>query len=317
MTASVVTTASHKDAAFVAGHEGLVLKAYLCPAGVVTIGFGFTMGSRVFAAWWTAKHGRPLRLGDRISAEDATMLLRRLIDEEYGAAVVSKVEPRKQHHFGGAASVSYNCGPGALNWRWAQALARGDVAESARLLTTTAVTANGRRLAGLVRRRQDEAALIRDGDYGTHSAAPQFAPSASRSSSEVKEYQAQLKTLGYYNGAIDGLAGPVTRAAVERFQTEHGLTVDGIVGPATRATLIRALDARNTGTASGGAGGVTGAAKGGADVVTGPEPTPALDGLLSALPSILAWGVGIAAIVFVAFLIFRYRGRLTGRRVPT
>jgi murein L,D-transpeptidase YcbB/YkuD len=36
---------------------------------------------------------------------------------------------------------------------------------------------------------------------------------------------------------IDGIFGPVTKSAVEEFQTERHLTVDGIVGPATWAAL--------------------------------------------------------------------------------
>jgi peptidoglycan hydrolase-like protein with peptidoglycan-binding domain len=36
---------------------------------------------------------------------------------------------------------------------------------------------------------------------------------------------------------IDGIFGPVTKSAVEQFQTDNGLAVDGIVGPATWAAL--------------------------------------------------------------------------------
>jgi peptidoglycan hydrolase-like protein with peptidoglycan-binding domain len=42
-------------------------------------------------------------------------------------------------------------------------------------------------------------------------------------------------TLSY--NQIDGSFGPVTKTAVEQFQTTNGLVVDGIVGPATWAAL--------------------------------------------------------------------------------
>jgi len=36
---------------------------------------------------------------------------------------------------------------------------------------------------------------------------------------------------------IDGIFGPVTKSAVEQFQTDSSLAVDGIVGPATWSAL--------------------------------------------------------------------------------
>ena len=42
---------------------------------------------------------------------------------------------------------------------------------------------------------------------------------------------------------VDGQAGPLTRAAVARFQGQHGLYVDGEIGPQTIAALQKALSA--------------------------------------------------------------------------
>lgn len=56
---------------------------------------------------------------------------------------------------------------------------------------------------------------------------------------DVRAMQAQLITLGYAlepYGA-DGYFGPVTHAAVQRFQQRHALAVDGIVGKRTWAVL--------------------------------------------------------------------------------
>src|SRR6185503_5125247 len=61
-----------------------------------------------------------------------------------------------------------------------------------------------------------------------------------RGSKPVRVLQRRLRTLGLRPGAVDGLFGPQTRAAVERFQHAAGLQVDGIVGPQTRGTLGRA-----------------------------------------------------------------------------
>lgn len=56
----------------------------------------------------------------------------------------------------------------------------------------------------------------------------------------VSMVQHKLQMLGYYQGQVDGIFGPITEAAVKAFQAEHGLTPDGIVGPKTMAALHQA-----------------------------------------------------------------------------
>lgn len=57
---------------------------------------------------------------------------------------------------------------------------------------------------------------------------------------EVKNLQSRLKTLGFYDGEIDGQFGAGTRNAVILFQQQHGLQADGIVGTETSAILFSA-----------------------------------------------------------------------------
>ena len=54
---------------------------------------------------------------------------------------------------------------------------------------------------------------------------------------EVTQIQTKLKRWGYYNGAIDGVYGSKTLAAVKDFQRKNGLTVDGIAGPKTLSAM--------------------------------------------------------------------------------
>lgn len=53
------------------------------------------------------------------------------------------------------------------------------------------------------------------------------------SGNEVVKIQTKLKQWGYYNGDIDGIYGSKTKAAVEKFQRNNGLSVDGIAGTNT------------------------------------------------------------------------------------
>ncbi len=61
---------------------------------------------------------------------------------------------------------------------------------------------------------------------------------ASKGSSIVRIAQEHLSNLGYYTGAADGVMGSQTKAAIKRFQREHGLKADGALGRKT----VRALE---------------------------------------------------------------------------
>ena len=67
---------------------------------------------------------------------------------------------------------------------------------------------------------------------------------------EVKQIQTRLKSWGYYNGAIDGVYGSKTQAAVKSFQRANGLTADGIAGPKTLEAI--GLPTGSTSSSSGG-----------------------------------------------------------------
>ena len=61
-------------------------------------------------------------------------------------------------------------------------------------------------------------------------------------SDSVRVLQSRLRRLGDRPGPIDGLYGPLTEGAVERFQQRHGLAVDGMVGRQTRRKLYPAAE---------------------------------------------------------------------------
>ncbi|WP_428700188.1 glycoside hydrolase family protein [Stappia sp.] len=302
----IITNLSPHGARDVVAHEGFVSRAYRDPVGVLTIGTGYTNRSKVFRNYWISTRGRPLKPGDTITREECLKILPKIVNEEYGAAVVRHIRPTRQHHYDGAASVCFNLGPGAAKWKWAKALAAGDAAKSAALLRKTGTTAGGRRLPGLVKRRQAEALLIQRGVYAT-SGAIRVEPrdtvaKASTASEELRHYQGILAKLGHYDGALDGLAGPKTTKAVRAFQKDHPhLKTDGVLAPATAAALERAVSAGEAGTTTGvgllvsGAGAA--AAQGGA-------------------PEWVLWAAGGAlslAVVAGAVFAWRYRDEIRHR----
>ena len=57
-------------------------------------------------------------------------------------------------------------------------------------------------------------------------------------SQPVRDVQRLLRRLGDGPGPVDGLYGPLTTGAVQRFQESHALAVDGVVGPQTMGRLV-------------------------------------------------------------------------------
>ena len=47
--------------------------------------------------------------------------------------------------------------------------------------------------------------------------------------STVAAVQRRLGEMGYYNGVVDGVIGPRTRASIAAFESRHGLVVDGAI----------------------------------------------------------------------------------------
>ena len=303
-----VTTASPALMPFTSRHEGRVHKAYRDCGGRWTIGDGFTMLSVFFAGYWKKTHGHALRAGDTISDAECDLLLGKLIAAEFALPVAKRFAGTgiRQHEFDAATDLSFNCGSGSLKWSWAALLAGRKVREAAQRLLTTAITASNKVVAGLQRRRADQAHLMETGDYGTGAA------SVSETADEIRAYQQQLVTLGLYKGLIDGQAGATSITAVKTFQGQQGLVADGVVGPATRAALKRAVEVRVATQAAGGTA-TGGAAVGGASQAAHQAGQIDWHTLLTAL----AWGLAIGAAILVAFMLWRYRGVILRRRMTT
>ena len=53
----------------------------------------------------------------------------------------------------------------------------------------------------------------------------------------IANVQAALQEQGYYQGEVDGLLGPLTRAAVANYQRDHGLYITSAIDRPTLSSL--------------------------------------------------------------------------------
>ena len=144
---------SEEGVALIRHFEGCRLEAYLCPAGVWTIGYGHTLD---------------VREGDVIDQEAAEALLIEDL-EEFEGYVTSLVEIElKQHQFDALVAWTFNLGP--TNLKESTMLNRinyGPLSDVPFQLQRWN-RAGGQVLDGLVKRRAAEAALWEGKDWRQH-----------------------------------------------------------------------------------------------------------------------------------------------------
>ncbi len=67
---------------------------------------------------------------------------------------------------------------------------------------------------------------------------PKVLPGSTDKFKEIaRQVQTALYTYGYYSGAIDGLVGPGTKAALAKFQEDWNLKITGTITPETLDAL--------------------------------------------------------------------------------
>jgi peptidoglycan hydrolase-like protein with peptidoglycan-binding domain len=74
----------------------------------------------------------------------------------------------------------------------------------------------------------------------TAGATPPAADTASASPSDIRQAQEKLRQSHLYRGRIDGLLGPETQQAVQRYQQKNGLPVTATLDQATMSSLLGA-----------------------------------------------------------------------------
>ena len=196
--------------------EGCRLKAYKCPAGVWTIGYG---------------HTGNVAAGQTVTQAEADRLL--VTDMEKYEKQVNKYFDRytwNQNEFDALVSFAFNVG--SIDQLTANGTrSRAVIAEKILLYNKAA----GKVLAGLTKRRKAEWELFLT-SCQIKGKTKLVIKRGSRGE-DVIYLQKQLTILGYSVGNVDGIFGVKTLEAVKAFQAENKLVVDGIVGSKTWEVL--------------------------------------------------------------------------------
>jgi lysozyme len=132
--------------ALIKKYEGCKLTAYLCPANIVTIGYGNTF----------YKDGSKIKLGDKITQQQAEDLLMDLLPQ-FEAIVNKNIKiDLTQYQFDALVSFVWNCGKSETLFRLVNSKSK-DLKE---WWKTHDTSGGGKVLQGLINRRKEEAQLF-------------------------------------------------------------------------------------------------------------------------------------------------------------
>jgi len=134
--------------------EGCRLKAYKCPAGIWTIGYGNTQ----------YEDGRMVKAGDVITQSRAATLLQLIVAKFAISTDMMVKQEIRQHEFDALVSFCYNVGVGNLEKSTLlRKVNSRSPSEEVRAEFMKWNKARGQELAGLTRRRASEAYLFING----------------------------------------------------------------------------------------------------------------------------------------------------------
>jgi peptidoglycan hydrolase-like protein with peptidoglycan-binding domain/DNA invertase Pin-like site-specific DNA recombinase len=186
----------------------------------------------------------------------------------------------------------------------------------------------GPRTAAAVERLQRDSGLTVDGIVGPQTRrvlkaeAPPLVPGAGYGqpggSRQVREVQRKLRALGQRPGPVDGIYGPRTRAAIERFQRAADRPATGVLTPAVALALARtdrgqtraAAPTDRAGQASSGAGKPTQRTGGLTEIETrSPQRADAEASDEGEPTSLLPWAAAAIALLLVGGLLAAWARR--------
>lgn len=144
---------SDSGIALIKHFEGCKLKAYLCPAGVWTIGYGHTDGVKAGMAWTQQQ------------ADDA---LARDLQSFESAVSACVTVPITQSQFDALVSFAFNCGAGALRKSTLLRLLNAGDYSGAEKQFGRWISKGTAAEKGLRRRRKAEALLFSGGDWTSY-----------------------------------------------------------------------------------------------------------------------------------------------------
>lgn len=225
---------------FISKWEGVVLKPYLDVASLWTIGVGHlikptdtfsTMTNEQVRELLKSKDKNHPLASSKIPREEAIRLLEADVAIVENAVAQNIRVTLTQNQFDALVSFGFNCGIGVIKTSGAcKALNEGKYEEvPAKLLDWSKVRINGelKTNKGLLFRRTAEGQLFsRKEVVGVGVDAVGIQTLVSLNKDTLINIQTKLKNLGFYAGKVDGIIGPLTREAMQKFAQERGLSAE-------------------------------------------------------------------------------------------